>query len=99
MSAAAAWTSGSASCSASGVSSGGLSSSASPLEVSEQAADVALWSRGEATGASEGVDKVSDDAQARTSLSAGESINGVNPGVESAETKQEPCWSLQLKKR
>lgn len=80
------------------MSSGGLSSSASPLEVSEQAADVVLGSRGEATSASEGADKVNDDAEGRASLSTGESINGVNPGVESAETKQKPYWSLPLKK-
>lgn len=43
-----------------------------------------LCSRGGATGAGEAVGKVTDDAE------TAEGINGVNPGVGSAETKQEP---------
>lgn len=54
-----------------------------------------LWSRGEATSEGDGGDKVNNDAEGRASFSTGGSINGVNPGVESAETKQKSYWSLQ----
>lgn len=63
-------------------SSGGLSSSASPVEGSERGADVV---RGEARGA--GVDEVIDDADGCTSLGRSERINGADPD-ESAEAKQ-----------
>lgn len=64
-------------------SSGGLSSSASPVEGSEGGADVA---RGEARGA--GVDEVIDDADGCASLGGSERINGADPGDESAQAKQ-----------
>lgn len=64
-------------------SSGGLSSSASPVEGSERGADVV---RGEARGA--GVDEVIDDADGCASLSGSERINGADPGDESAQAKQ-----------
>lgn len=72
--------------------SGGLSSSASPVEGSEGAADVALWARGEATGA--GVDEVIGDADGRDSLSMSESVKGVGPGDDSAGTEQPSLRAL-----
>lgn len=74
-------------------SSGGLSSSASPVEGSERGADVV---RGEARGA--GVDEVIDDADGCASLGRSERRNGADPGDESAQAKQ-PNLRVFFKKR